>query len=376
MELEKKLEFLGRAAQYDLCGEACGSEAHRQRDDLGRWIYPAVLPDGRRIRLLKILLTNVCVNDCLYCANRAGRDCPRLSFAPEELAAAFAAMWQKGLVKGLFLSSAIGGNPDDVMARMIATAELIRRRYGFPGYIHLKVIPGASKEAIIAAARWATRLSVNLEAPDPDSLHRIAPGKDFHAALFTPLRWVKELMEEERICLPAGQTTQFMVGPGGEKDFELLKLAQTLYRDLGLRRVYYSAFQPVPDTPLEGHPPTPAWREHRLYQADFLIRKYGFTVDEFVFDEDGNLPRQDDPKMMWAKAHPEFFPVEVNRADYEELLRVPGIGPRSARRILRERRKERIRYIEDLKKLGVVTGRAAPFITLEGKKPGFQMSLL
>jgi len=376
MEIQTKLEFLGKAAQYDLCGEACGTEAHRQRDDLGRWIYPAVLPDGRRVALLKVLLTNVCVNDCYYCANRAGRDCPRLSFTPEELAAAFDAMWRKGLVKGLFLSSAIGGRPDEVMERMIATAELIRRRYGFPGYIHLKVIPGASREAIVAAARWATRISVNLEAPTPESLKRIAPGKDFFGSLFTPLKWVKELMEEGRIHLPAGQTTQFMVGPGGERDVQLLKLAQTLYREFGLQRVYYSAFQPIPDTPLESHPPTPAWREHRLYEADFLIRRYGFTVEELVFDEQGNLPHQDDPKMTWAKAHPEFFPVEVNRADYEELLRVPGIGPRSAKRIVRERKRGSFRYLEDLKRLGVVTKRAAPFITLEGKRPAFQMALL
>ncbi len=376
MNVEKKLEFLGRAAQYDLCGEASSPTVHRVKDDIGRWLYPAVLPDGRRVILLKILLSNACVNNCLYCANRVERDCPRMSFTPEELASIFDNLWRKGLVNGLFLSSAVDGNPDDVMARMIAVAEIIRRRYGFPGYIHLKVIPGATKAAVEAMARWATRISVNLEAPSPEALKRIAPDKDFTKSLFTPIAWIKELVEEGKATLPAGQTTQFMVGPGGERDRDLLRLVQTLYRDFGLQRVYYSAFQPIPDTPLENHPPTPAWREHRLYQADFLIRHYMFTVEELTFDSEGNLPREGDPKLLWALKHPEFFPVEINTADYHQLLRVPGIGPRSARRIISERKRESIRSLEDLRKLGVVTGRAAPFITLRGKKPGFQMTLL
>ncbi len=376
MDIEEKLEFLGKAAQYDLCGEACSPGVHRMKDDLGRWLYPAVLPDGRKVILLKVLLSNACTNNCLYCANRAGRDCPRMYFTPEELASTFDHLWRRGVVKGLFLSSAVDGNPDDVMARMIAVAEIIRRRYGFPGYIHLKVIPGASKAAVEAMARWATRMSVNLEAPSPEALKRIAPGKDFTESLFTPIAWIKELVEEGKAILPAGQTTQFMVGPGGERDRDLLRLAQSLYRDFGLRRIYYSAFQPIPDTPLENHPPTPAWREHRLYQADFLIRRYGFTVEELPFDPSGNLPREGDPKLLWALNHPEFFPVEVNTADYQQLLRVPGIGPRSARRIISERRKGAIRFLEDLRKLGVVTGRAAPFITLRGKRPAFQMELL
>jgi putative DNA modification/repair radical SAM protein len=376
MEIEKKLEFLGKAAQYDLCGEACSPMVHRLKDDLGRWLYPAVLPDGKRVVLLKVLLTNACVNDCLYCANRAGRDCPRMAFTPEELASTFDALWRRGLVKGLFLSSAVDGKPDDVMARMVAVAEIIRRRYGFPGYIHLKVIPGASKAAVEALARWATRISVNLEAPSPEALKRIAPAKNFTENLFAPIAWIKELVEEGKVLLPAGQTTQFMVGPGGEKDQELLRLAQSLYRDFGLRRVYYSAFQPIPDTPFEDHPPTPAWRENRLYQADFLIRRYGFTVEELPFDSEGNLSREGDPKLLWALKHPEFFPVEINTADYYQLLRVPGIGPRSARRIISARRKGNINCLEDLKRLGIVTKRAAPFITLKGKKPTFQMSLI
>ncbi|MCS7286039.1 MAG: putative DNA modification/repair radical SAM protein [Anaerolineae bacterium] len=376
MDTEKKLELLGKAAQYDLCGEACSPNVHRIKDDLGRWLYPAVLPDGKRVILLKVLLSNACVNNCLYCANRAGRDCPRMSFTPEELASIFDHLWRRGTVKGLFLSSAIDGSPDEVMARMIATAEIIRRRYGFHGYIHLKVIPGASRAAVEAMARWATRMSVNLEAPSPETLNRIAPGKNFTENLFAPIAWIKELMEEGKALLPAGQTTQFMVGPGGERDRDLLRLAQSLYRDFGMQRIYYSAFQPVPNTPLEAHPPTPAWREHRLYQADFLIRRYGFTVEELTFNSDGNLPREGDPKLLWALKHPEFFPVEVNTADYHQLLRVPGIGPRSARKIIAERKKGAISFIEDLKKLGVITGRAAPFITLKGKRPAFQIGLL
>jgi len=375
MDLQAKLEILGRAAQYDLCGEACGTEAHRCRDDLGRWIYPAVLPDGRRVALLKILLSNACTQNCYYCANRAGRDFRRVSFTPEELAAAFDAMWRRGLVKGLFLSSAISGKPDDVMERMIATAELLRYRYQFPGYIHLKIIPGASREAVEKAARLASRISVNLEAPSPEHLRRIAPGKDFQGALFTPIIWVKELLEEGKASLRGGQTTQLVVGASGERDVQILRLTQRLYQEFHLRRVYYSAFQPIPDTPLESHPPTPLERERRLYEADFLLRRYGFTVEELVFDPEGNLPRYADPKLVWAYRHPEFFPVEINRAELEVLLRVPGIGPRSARRIVQERRKGRLRSLEDLKKLGAVTRRAAPFITLDGKRPPFQKKL-
>ena len=371
MDTRQKIEVLGQSAQYDLCGEACGTEANRVRDDLGRWIYPAVLPDGKRVKLLKILLTNACENDCYYCANRVSRNFQRISFAPEELAHVFDQMHRKGLVQGLFLSSGVC-NAARTMDRMLATVELVRRRYGFSGYIHLKILPGATFAHVERAVQLANRVSVNLEAPSPERLARIAPPKDFTAHLLQPLRWAKRLIEEGA---SVSQTTQFVVGAADETDRELLSTTARLYRELGLARVYFSAFQPIAETPLEDHPPTPPLREHRLYQSDFLLRKYGFALEDLVFDESGNLPSEADPKLMWARAHPECFPVEVNRASREELLRVPGIGPISASRILKLRKKGKFRELSDLRKIGAIAKRAAPFILLDGRQPSFQLSL-
>jgi putative DNA modification/repair radical SAM protein len=376
MDTFEKVEILGRSAQYDLCGEACGTDAARKKDDLGRWIYPAVLPDGKRVSILKILQSNACQKDCYYCANRASRAFRRISFAPEELARAFDQMHRKGLVKGLFLSSGICGEARRAMDQMIATVELVRKKYAFPGYVHLKILPGASFAHVEQAVQLATRVSVNLEAPNAGRLVRIAPRKDFIANLLQPMRWAKGLIEASGGRLvSAGQTTQFVVGAAGESDREILMTTARLYKEMRLARAYFSAFQPVIDTPLEGHSPTPPLREHRLYQSDWLLRQYGFAFQDLIFDEAGNLPHKADPKMMWAQVHPECFPVEVNRASREELLRVPGIGPRSVARILRLRRQGTLRTLADLKKIGAVASRAAPFILLDGKKPPYQMSL-
>ena len=376
MDTFEKVEILGRSAQYDLCGEACGTDAARKKDDLGHWIYPAVLPDGKRVSILKILQSNACQKDCSYCANRASRDFRRISFRPEELARAFDQMHRKGLVKGLFLSSGICGDAGRTMDQMIATVELVRKRYAFPGYVHLKILPGASFAHVERAVQLATRVSVNLEAPNAERLARIAPRKDFSANLLQPMHWAKGLIEASgNRLVPAGQTTQFVVGAAGESDHEILMTTAQLYKEIGLARAYFSAFQPVADTPLEGRSPTPPLREHRLYQSDWLLRRYDFTFEDLIFDEAGNLPREADPKMMWARAHPEPFPIEINRASREELLRVPGLGPRSVARILRLRRRGTFRTLTDLKKIGAVVSRAAPFILLDGKRPPYQMSL-
>lgn len=366
---------MGQAARYDLCGE-CGSGAGRERDDLGRWIYPAVLPDGRTVMLLKILLSNVCEKDCYYCANRASRDFRRVSFTPEELAGVFDQMQRKGLVKGLFLSSGVCAGSRRTMDQMIATVELVRQKYKFPGYVHLKLLPGASQAHVERAVQLATRVSINLEAPTPERLAKIAPRKDFNSSLLEPMYWVKRLMEKaEGRIIPAGQTTQFVVGAADETDQEILDITARLYREVNLARAYFSAFQPIPDTPLEDKQPTSPLREHRLYQSDFLMRRYGFRFEDFVFDEEGNLPAEADPKMMWCLKHPELFPMEINRASKEELLRVPGIGPRSAERIIRQRRSGTFRTLEELGRVGAVANRAAPFILLDGKRPPFQLSL-
>lgn len=370
-----KIEMLGRAAQYDVCGEACGTAAARKSDSIGRWIYPAVMPDGKRIALLKVLQTNICEKNCAYCANRVGNDIPRTYFSPDELARLFQELRQRQMVQGLFLSSGICSGGQRTMDQLLATVELVRQRYQFRGYVHLKLLPGATRDQVERAGQIASRVSVNLEAPNMERLSRIAPRKE-RDEILNPMRWASEFIQKgEGRWAPSGQTTQFVVGAAQESDHELLTTVEYLYNRLNLHRAYFSAFQPIRGTPLEGQPYTPAWREHRLYQCDFMFRMYDFRLDELVFDEQGHLPRDADPKMMWAQAHPEYFPIEVNRADEKELLRVPGIGPRSATRILRARRESRFTTLSDLQKAGAVAQRAAPFVLLGGKRPPYQMGL-
>lgn len=373
VDLIAKVDLLGQAAQYDLCA-ACGSRSMRQRDDLGRWIYPAALPDGRRVMLFKVLLTNACERDCGYCANRSGRDVRRLAFTPGELAATFDELLRRRLVTGLFLSSAVCGSADQTMERMIAAVEIVRFKYQFRGYVHLKILPGVQRAAVERAAQLAQRVSVNIEAPNAERLSRLSASKRFEQDILQRMRWAREFMLA-RGTTTAGQTTQFVVGAADEADREILLTTSRLYRELGLERAYFSAFQPVVGTPLESQPPTPLLREHRLYQCDFLLRQYGFVYEELIFDTEGNLPLSADPKLQWARQHPEWFPVEVNRADREALLRVPGIGPRSARRILVLRRRRSFRELEALRRLGVAIQRAAPFVLLSGRRPPIQLPL-
>jgi len=379
MDTLEKAQLLGQAAQYDTC-MVCGVEGHKKRDDLGRWIYPAKLPDGRIILMLKVLQTNVCEHDCLYCVNRKSADVRRVAFQPEELARLFMDMVRRGQAVGLFLSSGVAGTADRSMGRMIDTATILRQRYGFQGYLHLKVLPGASRAAIEQAVRLADRVSVNLEAPSAACLARIGPDKDFEMGIRQRQQWIYELAQAGTGpggvgLLPAGQTTQLVVGAADESDREILTTVDALYRQVGLRRAYYSAFQPVPGTPLEHHPPTPVNREHRLYQADWLRRRYGFSFDELVFGPDGNLPLATDPKLLWAQTHPECFPLEVNTASRQELLRIPGIGPRTVDRILQARRQGRLQAPEHLKALGAVVDRALPYILLDGRQPAYQLPL-
>ena len=374
MDLMQKVETLGEAAQYDLCGATVSTD-HRRRDRFDRSVYPASLPNGKRIRVLKVLQTNICEKRCGYCGIRASRDVPRASFEPEELARAFDRIHRAGIVDGLFLSSGVCHGADRAQDRMIATVELIRQRYDFTGYVHLKILPGASEAHIERAVQLAQRVSVNLEAPNPERLAVIAPHKDYFRELSEPMHFARRLIDESGGRLaPAGQSTQFVVGAAGEPDREILSTSARLYGELGLARAYYLAFNPVPGTPLDGLPPTPKWREHRLYQADWLLRFYGFTYDDLVFDPQGNLLREIDPKLMHARSHPERFPVEVNRASRQALLHVPGLGPRSVARILRWRRQGTLRDLEHLKKAGAVAERAAPYVLLDGKRPPHQLT--
>ncbi len=361
-----KLDLLGAQAQYDICAACSSASQKRVRSSMDRWIYPAVRPDGQRVPVLKLLMSNACRNDCLYCATRSGADFRRSHFQPEELARMFDEMHRTGKVRGLFLSSAVEQDPDHSMERMLAAAHIVRRKYGFRGYVHIKVLPGASRAAIEAAARLGDRISINLEAPNADRLNAIAPDKDFDRDIMQRIRWIHSLVRSpDNRC--RGHTTQFVVGAGQDSDKEIIFRTQHLYRELRLSRAYFSAYQPPSRNPVLNVPPVPLMREHRLYQTDFLLRKYGFRANEIFFGDDGNLSLDVDPKAVWAELHPEYFPIEMNRATLQELLRVPGIGPVSAKRIIEQRGATKICRLAELRKMGVVTRRAAPYVLLNGK---------
>jgi putative DNA modification/repair radical SAM protein len=375
MDIQQKLDLLGSAAQADLACGKCGEGQTRVRDDIGRWIYPAVHPDGRSVKMLKVLQTNACEKDCCYCATRRGRDVRRTTFQPDELAQTFDQIHRANLAEAIFISSGVVGGGTRTMERMLATAELLRGRYDFRGYLHLKLMPGAESAVIERALQLADRVSVNLEAPSSEHLARLSSTKRYTEELLAPLQIARRLIDTNPTLVKKSMTTQFVVGAADEQDREILTRTAQLYRDLKLSRAYFSAFQPVADTPLDGRAPTPLVREHRLYQTDFLFRKYGFAFEDLIFDARGNLPTESDPKTLWAIHHPEFFPVELNRASREELLRVPGIGPLSTRRIVRMRRSNKFLSIEQLARVGADEKRAAPFILLGGRAATHQPPL-
>ncbi|MCD5390527.1 radical SAM protein [candidate division NPL-UPA2 bacterium] len=359
-----KLKLLGARAQYDVCGYPSIFSQNKKRPLRFNFIYPAVGEGGRCTRLFKVLQTNICQGNCFYCANRRYRDFPRLSFKPEELARLFMENYRKGVVEGLFLSSAIYRNPDHSQEETLKTIKILRHKYCYQGYIHYKILPGVDTDLIKEASKLSDRLSINLEAPGEKFLKNLTPTKKYEKLLSQ----LKEIARIDRVHpLRAGITTQLVVGPGGEADRDILNLAHRLYQDHRLWRVYYSGFTPLRHTPLENNSPCSPWREARLYQADFLLRKYRFSSGELLFDEEGNLPHDIDPKLAWAREHPDVFPIEVNKAGFWKLVRVPGIGRLSARRILEVRRSSKIKDLTELKKLGAVVKRARNFITLNGR---------
>jgi predicted DNA-binding helix-hairpin-helix protein len=340
----------------------------------------AVLPGGKRIPLLKTLLTSACERNCYYCPFRAGRDFHRATFKPDEMARTFINLHRSGIVQGMFLSSGIFAGGANTQNKLLDTAQILRHKYDYRGYLHLKIMPGAERGQVEQAMLLADRVSVNLEAPNTQRLLKLAPRKEFTEELLQPLRWVHEI---RTTTSPAkawnhrwpSSVTQFVVGGAGESDLELLSTTEHLYRQFGLRRTYFSAFNPVPDTPLENLPPTSPQREHRLYQSSFLLRDYGFSLEEIPFDPSGNLPAALDPKSAWAQLNLKENPVEVNRASRQELLRIPGFGQKGVNAILDARRHAPLKDLADLRKIGVLTNRAAPFILLNGKRPAHQPAL-
>lgn len=340
----------------------------------------ACLPNGRRMPILKTLITSACERNCNYCAFRAGRDSRRVTFKPDEMAQAVVRLTQKGVIEGAFLSSGIAGGGLRTQDKLIDTAEILRKKLGYRGYLHLKIMPGAEFDQVLRAMQLADRVSINLEGPNTRRLQALAPQKMFLDELIQPLKWVEHI----RRTRPSWEgwqgrwpssTTQFVVGAVGETDLELLQTMDALNRQARLARGYFSGFSPTPGTPFENLPACNPWRQHRLYQASFLLRDYGFALEDMPFQGEGDLPLESDPKLAWARVHLQQTPLEINRVGREQLLRIPGVGLKGALAILQARRTAKLRSLEDLKRLGIAAGRAAPFILLDGRRPAFQPRL-
>lgn len=381
MELREKLRILSDAAKYDAACTSSGVNKVGRPGSIGSaaacGICHTFVGDGRCISLLKVLLTNVCVYDCAYCVNRRSHDVPRAAFTPRELAQLTIDFYRRNYIEGLFLSSAVAGSPDATTERMIETLRLLRNTYRFNGYIHAKALPGTDPALIQALGLLADRLSVNIELPSARSLTQLAPEKT-KAAILAPMKQLQQGITENRHDLircrktprfvPAGQSTQIIIGASAESDRQILCLTSSLYRKFQLKRVFYSAYIPATSSPLLPDWETPPlWREHRLYQADWLLRFYGFNVNELFDEGHPDLSFFLDPKCCWALRHPERFPLEVNRAPYEALLRVPGVGIKSAWRILNARRVARLSW-NTLSRLGVTLKRARYFLLCHGRR--------
>lgn len=372
-----KLKILAESAKYDVSCASSGTSRSHKKGQIGSaegWgICHSFAEDGRCISLLKIMLTNNCIYDCAYCINRRSNDLPRATFSVTELVNLTIEFYRRNYIEGLFLSSGVVRNPDYTMERLVKVVKDLRQVYRFNGYIHLKSIPGASQELVNEAGLYADRMSVNIEIPNEQSLQLLAPEKDFQS-VFTPMRYIQQGMlqsAEERKkyrhaphFVPAGQSTQMIVGATSDSDKDILHLTSALYKRPSMKRVYYSGFVPVNgyDNRLPALKQPPLVRENRLYQADWLLRFYNFKVDEIVDDSYPDLDLEIDPKLAWALRHPEAFPVDINRADYEMLLRVPGLGVKSAKMILTARRYSRL-GTSHLKQIGVVLKKAQYFIT-------------
>ena len=368
MDKLEKLALLGESAKYDVCASSSATPKKFKNADIGRTIPSGVChsftPDGRCVSLFKVLMSNQCEKDCLYCPNRAGRDVPRSSFAPEELAELFMEFYRRNYVEGLFLSSGVRHSTGRTMQELLETLEILRFRHKFGGYIHLKILPGAGEAETEKAVELANRVSLNMEAPSALHLSRLSRTKNFASEI---MGGMSRIYRHIRNQPGVSHSTQFIVGAAQESDRDILDSTVRLYSGYGLKRAYFSTFQPVPGTPLDGIAGARLLREHRLYQADFLYRYYGFRMEDLFYDTTGNLDLTTDPKQAYAVGHPELFPMEINRASISDLLRIPGIGPRSAKKILLLRRESSFRSVEELARIGVVTKRALPFILVHGK---------
>jgi predicted DNA-binding helix-hairpin-helix protein len=355
MDTFGKLQVLSDASRYDLAC-ACGSNGQdrRHRGSDGAWLYPVSLPRGGYSVMLKTLMSNSCVNDCGYCPYRSTTDYMRCTISPDEMATLYLDYVQQKKVFGLFLSSGVVGTPDRTMEMLNGTARILRKKFQYRGYIHLKVIPGASDAAIEDAMVLANAVSINIEAPGEHRFNKLSQKKNYLRDIIHPLQQISKFTEQSRFS-KVKKTTQFIVGASDETDSEIVKYTAGLYDKLNLNRVYFSSYQRgLGDKRIPGENQSHSSgdnhfvREHRLYQVDFLFRKYGFTESDIFYDRGGNLILDSDPKRIWAQRHPEYFPVNVNRADKQVLLRVPGIGPETVRKVIKQRIQHKINRPDDL----------------------------
>jgi putative DNA modification/repair radical SAM protein len=383
VDRERKLAILADAAKYDASCASSGAKRGGNGKGIGHstgnGICHSYTPDGRCVSLLKILLTNVCIYDCLYCVNRVSSDTPRARFSVEEIVTLTLDFYRRNYIEGLFLSSGVIQSPDYTMEQLVDVARRLRVEHHFGGYIHVKAMPDVSPSLLAEAGRFADRVSVNIELPTPADLRKLAPGKS-RDAIVGAMDTLKDRIDEAKDArralkhaptfAPAGQSTQMIVGASETTDAAILQTSSALYQQQQLRRVYYSAYSPIPKS--DGFlpaKPAPMVREHRLYQADWLLRFYGFNVNELTTDAEPNLDLRVDPKTSWAVRHPELFPVDINTAPKESLLRVPGLGQRSVDRIIRARRLHRL-TLSDLRTLKVRLALSRPFIICADWRPG------
>ena len=384
--IEEKLRILSDAAKYDVSCSSSGSSRKNVNNGLGNAAINGIChswsADGRCISLLKILMTNYCIYDCKYCINRKDNDIERAILTPDEIVKLTINFYRRNYIEGLFLSSGIIKSADYTMELMIAVAKKLRLEEKFNGYIHMKVIPGASRQLINEIGLYVDRVSVNIEFAENSALKLLAPDKkatDISTSMGLIRKNVLENAEDKKLFkstpsfIPAGQTTQMIIGASGESDYSILTRSENLYKNFELKRVYYSGYVPVNKSGIlvSADQAVPMIREHRLYQADWLLRFYEFKADEILDEKDPFVDPLLDPKTNWAIKNPHFFPIEINKATYKELLKVPGIGVTSAKRIVMTRKYSTIRY-EHLKKLGIVIKRAKYFITVNGEFLGFK----
>ena len=374
----EKLKILGGMASDDILSRPEHSRASNgatapysnPKNNPIPGVYRAAMPNGKFISLMRVMFTDFCKMDCAFCPNSHWVPRKRYAFKVDELARTFMELHSRHTVNGLFLSSGVAGSGSKTTERLIQVVETIRHKYGFKGYVHMKVMPGTEYQYVEAAYRLGTRLSINIETPTVEMMRKLSSMKDLERDILTPMSWIDKLTRGDTNGA-VGQATQLVVGAADESDRDIFKRIDQLYTDWKVKRVYYTAFRPVRYTPLEEHPPTPMTREHRLYQMDWLKRIYRFSNEELnlAFDKSGFLPLDYDPKTVIALDHPDGFPIDVNSATREQLLRVPGVGPTSAQRILQNRRGHSIDTWRDLQAMGVVRKRAWPFLVFPGQRP-------